>query len=300
MLPHRLPIWHAMKSLRFLLLLPCLFAQSLLAAAPELEIQWFHPDFPPYFILKGHYAGRGTADQIEAFLAREMPQYQHSQVQANLLRREAEIKLRKLACSSAVLKTPEREQSMLFSASLISILPNGLTILRSQEAQMQPFINARGELRLAQWLLSAQYKLSAAAGRSFGPQIDAMLQPQSHARQVERFKASDTFASGLLQMMNRQGVDGVLGYAVELSWTVRRLGLSPEAFRFLPIEGATQLLPSYFGCSKSPQAAAVIEQVNALIDSGALQEVARRAYVEWLPADAAEHFESLRKAESRR
>jgi len=92
-------------------------------------------------------------------------------------------------------------------------------------------------------------------------------------------------------------VDGLLGYAVELTWTVKRLGLPPETFRFLPVEGATQLLPAYFGCSKSPEATEVLERVDALIDSGALPEVARRAYVEWLPPEAAEHFEMQRKSE---
>lgn len=274
-----------------------MLAQTAQAAPVQPEISWIHPDFPPYFIHNGPYAGQGTADRIEAFLARELPRFKHSQLRANLVRRDLEIKSDKLACSSAMLKTPAREQTMLFSNAYTSILPNGVIILRSKEARMLPYINARGELRLSQWLASAQYRLSAAAGRSFGPQIDAMLETDNQARHVFRFKSSDSFATGLLQMQNQQDVDGVLGYAVELSWTARRLGLQADAFKFLPIEGATRLQPSYIGCSKSPEAAEVLKHVNALIESGKLPELAKRAYVEWLPADAAGLFEILYKTE---
>jgi hypothetical protein len=37
--------------------------------------------------------------------------------------------------------------------------------------------------------------------------------------------------------------------------------------------------------------------VKALIDSGKLPELAKRAYLEWLPADAAAFFEILYKTE---
>lgn len=269
------------------------------ALAEEPVVHWFHPDFPPYFIQYGPLKDKGSADQIEAFLRQELGGYRHLQVKANAARRQEEFKSRTLACTSAVLRSPEREAYMVFSEAFTEILPNGLVSLRRRQAELEPFLNAAGELDLAALLAARSFHLSVAAGRSFGPAIDQVLASAQARGQLSVSNASDMFASGMLQLQHDQKVGGVLGYALELSWAVRRFDLPYEDFRFTPIAGAGGLSPAYLGCSRSAEGERLVARVNALIRSGRLREVATRAYMEWLPPDARHYYERLLKAGAR-
>lgn len=286
--------------MRFLYALLCPLCLSLtagpLAAAPPIkQIVWFHSDFPPIFILSGPFKGRGTADRREEFLMRQIPSFSHTKVTANVARMQEEMKNQNNICSSSLLKTPEREKNFIFSDALTEILPNGLVTLSSNRTVLEPFLNDRGELRLAELIASEKFRIAVAAGRSYGQTIDASLLAGVGSGKVVPFNASDIFASGLLQVSNNQGADAVMGYAIELSWAILRFHQDSGRFWFIPVEGETALTPVHVACSRSPLGAELIAQVNALIHLGNAQEAAARAYIEWLPADIAQYYERARK-----
>ena len=90
--------------------------------------------------------------------------------------------------------------------------------------------------------------------------------------------------------------NATFGYAVELYWTTRRLNLNVAEYWFVPIEGATQLVFSRVGCSRSPQGEAAIARINQLIRSGQVAKVFEKAYLEWLPPDLRGYYLQMRKA----
>ena len=253
------------------------------AARAAGSIVWFHSDFPPLSIVSGPDKGRGAADQWGAFLQQQLPEFQHELITANTVRLQEEMKHRDNACNYAFLKTAEREKLFLFSEPLASIQPNGLITLRSREQELAPFLNDHGELRLAGVGIHTERK--ELAGHESGKLV--------------AFTASDLFSSGLLQMLNKKGVDALPGYAIELSWAAQRFNLPPERFWFLPVEGQAELLPVHVACSRSPVGEQIIAQINELIRAGKLHEVASQAYRDWLPADVARYYDRQRKPTGR-
>ncbi len=248
-------------------------------------MRWFHSDFPPYFIQSGPYKGQGTGDQVETFIMQALPGFEHRVSSANTARRQEAIRNGMLVCSSAILRTPQREQYMVFSEAYAHILSNGVTTLRSRREALEPFLNARGEVRLAALLESKDFVLTAASGRSYGALVDAALEAGEARGKVRRFASPDIFASGLMELRNNTNTHGLLGYAIELNWNLMRFGLPDREFTFLPIEGEAALVPAHVGCTRTAEGERVIAAVNGLIRAGSLPEVARRTYAAWLPED---------------
>ena len=175
------------------------------------------------------------------------------------------------------------------------LLPVGLVTRADRKADFAPFLNKNGELRLSEFIRSQRFKVAVAAKRSYGPVIDAALQPGKEAGTVIPYSSADIFASGLMQLGPRGQADATFGYAVELYWTAQRMNLSINEYWFVPIEGATQLVYSRVGCSRSPQGEAAIAHINKLVRSGQVAKVFEKAYLEWLPPDLRGYYLQLRK-----
>ncbi|WP_018606746.1 TIGR02285 family protein [Uliginosibacterium gangwonense] len=270
-----------------------LFTLPLFAWAAD-TIVWYHSDFPPISILSGPDKQTGAADQWEAYIRSRMPQFQHDLAEANTLRTLEEIKHRDNVCNPAMIKTPTREKNALFSDRIIDLLPNGLITLQSRLASIRPYMNENGELRLSELLASHKFRVGVASGRSFGTTIDSLLQAENARSFVVPFAASDIFLSGFTRMANRQSMDAVIGYAVELSFAARRIGRDPSQYVFLPIAEDTSLLAGHISCSRSPLGEKAIAQINEIIRTGGA-EAALKAYRAWLPPEIRSYYDDQRK-----
>lgn len=270
---------------------------SVVFAADALpELRWYRFDYPPAVILSGPHKGQGYGDVRDAYLVQELTEYNHKLVTSNIARLFEEMRTHGNICNSSLLKSKEREPYVLFSEPVAELLPIGLVTLTSRKAEFAPFLNKRGELRLSEFIRSKKFKVAIAADRSYGPAIDSALLPGKKTGVVKPYFKGDVFASGLLQLDLRGHTDATLGYAVELNWTARRLNRNIGEYWFVPIEGATQLIHSHVGCSRSPQGEAVIAHINKLIRSGQSAKVFEKAYLEWLPPDLHGYYLQLRRA----
>lgn len=272
-----------------------LFTSAAFAAEPLPELLWYRFDYPPAFIMSGQYKGRGYGDVRDAYLMREMTEFNHKIAVSNIVRLFEDMQARGNVCNSSLLKTPERESFVLFSEPVAELLPVGLVTRASRKAEFAPFLNKRGELHLSEFIRSQKFKVAVAAKRSYGPVIDSALQPGKETGSVTSYSSADIFASGLMQLDQRGRADATFGYAVELYWTTRRLNLNVDEYWFVPIEGATQLVLSRVGCSRSPQGEAAIAHINKLIRSGQVAKVFEKTYLEWLPPDLRGYYLQMRK-----
>ena len=269
-----------------------LLARSAVAAPVPPELTWFDVDLAPLLIVSGERASMGAADRWGRDLKTLLTDFTHSRRVGNVARLLEEAKQRDNICSQVMIRSPEREQILVFSAPIVWIMPNGVSFLRERDAAIEPFLNAQGELRLEQFLARPGVRVAAAKGRAYGGRIDTALVAGEEAGAVKRFSNSDLFASGLLQVQN--GADGVVGYAIELKWAAQRLKIDPERFHFVPVEGETALIPMHVACSRGPLGERVINRVNELIAAGQITELATAAYREWLPPDVARHYDRQR------
>lgn len=257
-------------------------------------IFWYHSDFPPLSILYGPDKHTGAADQWNSYIRSRMPQFKHELVEANTARTIEELKRKDNACNSAMIKTPAREKFALFSEPIIELLPNGLITLQTRLGELSPYLNENGEVRLTKLLASHKFRIGVASGRSFGNTIDGLLQADSARSTVVPFAAPDIFLSGFTRMANKQSIDAVIGYAVELSFAARRIGRDPGQFVFLPIAENNSLTVGHIACSKSLLGEKAIAQINDIIRTGGA-ETALKAYRAWLPPEIRNYYDDQRK-----
>lgn len=272
-----------------------LLTNIVFAQEPLPEVLWYRFDYPPAFISTGPDKDRGYGDVRDAYLMRELTEYRHKIVVSNVARLFEDMRVQGNICNSALLKNPEREKYVVFSEPVAELLPAGIVTLASRKADFASFLNKRGELRLPEFIQSQRFRIAVAASRSYGPAVDQALQAGKRIGVVRPYSSSDIFASGLMKLDRRGQADATLGYAVELYWAARRMNLSVDEYWFVPIEGATQLIYSRVGCSRSPQGLAVVDRINKLIRSGEVDKVFEKSYLAWLPPDLRRYYLQVRK-----
>ena len=268
------------------------------SAVAQDTIVWFHTDFPPMSIIQGSDAGTGASDKWGRYLMEHLPEFRHEKLISNVARQHEEMKHRDNACFRSFIKTPEREKYLVFSEQIVDVLPNGLVTLSSRKAELEPFMNQKGELRLAELLADGRYKIGVASGRSFGPKIDSVVGSLKGGANIVPFASGDIFYTGLVYLSKRGTVDGLLGYAIELEYGLGRLKEDPSLFTFLPIAEDTSLVPVYISCSKSPMGEKIISRINQVIRSGGFA-YATTVYRAWLPSETRDYYDRLRKEKPR-
>ncbi len=104
------------------------------AQAGEKKIIWYQSDFPPYVILKGQAREKGIQNQINEYLIKRLPEYEHTYDVANYSRILENLKNERHGVAGPVFKTPEREKYLFYSeiASFLA-LPNGFIINRADK-----------------------------------------------------------------------------------------------------------------------------------------------------------------------
>jgi uncharacterized protein (TIGR02285 family) len=156
------------------------------AAEHEAEpktIEWYMIDQPPVQILNGALRGKGYTDKIRWRLIAKLPEYRHVLRIANVQRILADIKSKPNVCNPAFMRTPKREQFMVFSTPLHAQFPNGAAVLKSRRSEFLPFVTADGSLAVEKLIDESQGRIAVQSGRSYGVVLDGMAEK---ARQNNR------------------------------------------------------------------------------------------------------------------
>lgn len=222
------------------------------------DVAWLYPDFPPYTITSGQNAGQGSADVVMKLLINEIPGYRYETMVASPLRVMHEMRNGRQVCTPDLLKTPEREKFVVFSS--LPSLPPGLLTLTIRKGEL-PQIDSSTSISLAQVLKHRQFTVGAASGRSFGVEIDRLL--QQHPSNLT-YRAGNDINRGLLEMLVRHRIDGVLGYAREAGYLRHQMGLQDKLIT-LPIREKSRQMMGYVGCSKTAWGRGYIQKVDAVL-----------------------------------
>lgn len=240
-----------------------IFCPAKLLASETLA--WCSPDFSPYFIKKGELKHKGINDLIIKDLQTRLPQYQHRYLKANPSRIIAELtEGRKLLCS-ALLKTPEREQKMLFSdMPLFLVHPNHLVILKSQHARFDPYIQGNGAIDLNQ-LLASELILGVATKRVYSGVIDKFVMDYASNNDVVKTSNSNVYQS-LLNMLQRKRIDFTFGYPIETSFVSAKLNME-DLFEVIPVVNMQSLYPVYITTPDTLWGKEILTSVEAVYNN---------------------------------
>ncbi|XVJ70793.1 MAG: TIGR02285 family protein [Rhizobacter sp.] len=263
------------------------------AVDPAREtIKWYSTHFPPYVNLSGQDQGHGAFQLVMKTLVKNLPQYQHRSVEASLPRVIESIKTTPDGCTVMLLRTKEREALMDFSARAHThVLPNGMVTLRRKMDALRPHINERGEIRLDELLGSKKFKLALAQDRSWGEGIDPIV--RKHAANLISISSTEVFASRLLKLTNQNEFDAIIGYAIELKYTVNELKLNQADYVVLPIAESSNLLPVSVSCSYSTQGKAILSAIDRLLSESLIVKQMDDFYRGLLDEETLRYYDKL-------
>lgn len=263
--------------IRWLLVCTSLGSWSLPARAED-TLTWLLRDLPPMTIFAGPQKNQGALDQLLPLLRERLPGYRHQVMHVNRARGIQMLRAQSLTCDPSLLWTPERAQYVVFSAQAFVTVSNGVTIQRSQQAAMAPYIVA-GQFDLQAFLNAHKARIGATAERSYGPAVDAQLKHADPHTLVLHY-GNDALGS-LLQMQRLGRLEAVLGYPPEIRYHAQQQGIAAQDLLFLPIKGSAPYQRTHIGCSNTPQGRQAIQRIDQALGEIPLEQV-QQSYASWL------------------
>lgn len=254
------------------------------SAADEdnMQIYWYHADFPPGFIKSGPLQGQGYENYLEGLLRDNLDEYQHHYTEANYGRILSQIKQGQ-SCCVALRKTKAREAFVVYSEPTMAALANGVFVPAERIEEYRPYIDDTGSISLTALTANTDLVMGVAKGRSYGKKADDIISQLSPSQLFVR-SGEDVFA-GLLQMASKhRSIDYLLGFPHELMWLKHQAKVESE-FTFIPIQEMPAYTLSYVGCSRGEWGDRVIERINKVLALGLDPEYKRR-YQAFLPDEA--------------
>ena len=269
-----------MTFLLALLWLPNAFSE------PKETLFWLLRDLPPLSIFEGEQKGQGVIDLLMPQLIASLPEYQQQIVRVNRARGMQMLREPTFVCDPSLIMNKEREQWVTFSITSFRVLSNGLVIRRADHEHLTPFVR-EGKVDLRALLASGQEKVGVVAERSYGQQVDNLLHA-APADSVNAHHGNDALGS-LLQMQRLGRLEAVLGYWPEIRYHAMQQGIAADDLSFYPIKGTAPYQRTHIGCSDTPQGREVMEQINQVLLSIALEQV-QQSYAAWLDPAMREHY----------
>ncbi|MFZ6873716.1 TIGR02285 family protein [Undibacterium sp. Di27W] len=261
-----------------------LFASGMMQGANE--ISWYVYHLPPLYIQEGPGKGEGIVDlALQRQLIPGLPAYQHKFINVPLKRLELMLRDEDNACALGLFKNAEREKTMIFSQPFFAQLPPGAMIPRTQIAQLRPYLVAGDKLSLSKLLEDEVLTVGAQSGRSYGANIDELLQAHKGKKNIYLNSAPNA-AKSLLQMNALGRVNLVLGYPYEANFLNSRDNADYIDLKFYPLQEQPAYLLGYAACSKSAFGEQAIEQINTVLARREVLEAIALLYESWLPEDA--------------
>ena len=257
-----------------------------LSANAEETLTWLLRDLPPLTIFEGPKKGQGALDQLLPILIERLPEYRHQVLHVNRARGMQMLREPRLTCDPSLLWTAERATYMVFSDQAFVVASNGITIRRSQQADVAPFI-VDGQFDLQAFLEAHKARIGVTAERSYGPVIDAQLK-HADAHSLALHYGNDALGS-LLQMQRLARLEAVLGYWPEIRYHALQQGIAAEDLSFYPIKGSAPYQHTHIGCADTPQGRQAIERINQVLRD-IPQEQVQQSYASWLDPIMRAHY----------
>jgi uncharacterized protein (TIGR02285 family) len=238
------------------------------------EVVWMHADFPPLRIIDGPYVGQGFSDMIHELMARELSDFRHVVVTANLSRTLNWMENGRNVLAVGIIPNPQRDRVMQYSVPCVLVPPVSLVV----RAGEQESLGRGGHVSLRDFL--ARKRLGVAADRSYGPELDSVLLSSPDLSRVVVSKGSNLFES-LLEMLLLGRVDGVLAYPFEAVYGARMKN-KEDLISIAPLRESMVPLQGRIAAPRTAWGTAMIERVNGVLLEQRGTPEYRQAFERWL------------------
>jgi len=255
-----------------------IMAPAMLSAGES--ITWVEADFPPVWILKGPDKGNGILDGLISIYEKNLPDYEHHHVTANITRILSMMKEGQNVCHAGILKSPDRENFVYFS------IPNCITNLHGivvKKSRINALFGNNKSVSLESLLKNTNLKPGVSKSNSYGATIDKLLEKYKEKSAI-LFRSGQDNHMGLLRMLKEERIDYMIGYPWEITYIESRMDLHDE-IAVVDIEelDGQQWIVSYVGCTKNEWGRQVIEKLDAVLTRVRASDEYLFHALKWLP-----------------
>lgn len=253
------------------------------------SIAWYNQNFPPVWILDGPDQGNGIVDSIISLYERNLPEYEHTRITANISRLTSMMKTGENICHAAMIKSEEREAFAYFS------IPNGITQLHTivvKKSRLETLFDNSMSVSLDDLLKNTQLILGVDKNSSYGPIINKLLNVHKEKNNI-LFRSGPDHYKGLIKMLKQERIDYMVGYPWEISYLANQMSMD-EDFAFVDMKELEnhQWITTNVGCTKNEWGRQVIERLNAVLLRIRPTDEYFFHLVKWLPEDIRQEIKS--------
>lgn len=243
------------------------------AQAPHpSQIQLQHPTQPAVIWLSSYFApvnvpvegkpGNGIADKVTEYIVANWPEARHQFVRANPGRIWQMIRQGEAMCSTAALRTPEREKQAYFRDVFYSPPPQ---LIIRPEALEQVRLNEQGQVDPAELMNNPDLRGLLVRQRAYGPAVDQVLRQVGNRLNVEQIAAPSN-GSGMLKMVSRGLADYMIEYDITLAYAMTRDPALGQ-LKVLPLKGAENFVVTGIACPRNAWGLATIRKIDAILST---------------------------------
>ena len=256
-----------------------IMATAAMLSAEEL-ITWGEENFPPIWILEGTDKGNGILDGLISIYEKNLPEYEHHHVTANMARILSMMEEGQNVCHAGILKSPDRENFVYFS------IPNCITNLHGivvKKSRINALLGNNKSVSLESLLKNTNLKLGVSKSNSYGATIDKLLEKYK-GKSTILFRSGQDNHVGLLRMLKEERIDYMIGYPWEITYIESRMDLKGEiaVVDIEELEGQQRIV-SYVGCTKNEWGRQVIEKLDAVLTRVRANDEYLFHAFKWLP-----------------
>lgn len=267
-----------------LLVLPEL-PSSVRAAGILPVVMWMHADAPPFHIVEGPYAGQGHSDMLHHLLGGSLREFKHVVITASLPRTFSWIRDGSHVLAVNLVATEERRRGALFSDPSLLCPPVCLVIRAGDEQRL----HVSRPVQLRQFI--REYRLCVAVGRSYGHEVDSLVNETSRGARLTRTCGSKLLENQL-EMLRLGRVDGLLAFPMEIAYFASLYG-QQNAYTVLPIREAMLPIVLRIAAPRTPWGADMISRINMILAAHRNDATYQAAFERWLPADYIPEYRSM-------
>jgi uncharacterized protein (TIGR02285 family) len=244
-------------------------------------ITWSVADYAPYVVLSGPNKGRGISDEIINLMKENIDVYDHKILTTNnVIRALNELRSGKNICTTPMLKTPERETFIHFSAVPSTISPAPGIVVKKKNVHN---LGKDKKPSLEKLLRNERLVLGITEGRSYTKGIDEVLNKFKGKKNIESRVGGDVY-KGLFLMLMADRVDYIIGTPLETIYIAEDQNMKDDIL-FIPVKEGREYFMGYVACAKTPWGMEAMRSINDVLLKQRPTARYRSLFERWMPKD---------------
>ncbi len=222
-------------------------------------IIWGHNCIPPLYSCEGDKV-TGIAADIENIIFENLKDYNHQRLSSNVERLMDNMKIQDiLFCNVAIAKNPEREKFACYSIPAAIVLPIHIFIRKEDYS----IFGGRGTVSLENILRNHKLKFGYPSARSFGAEIDSII--NAHSKQDNVYNSySSEVAEQPLNLLIDKRIDYTIGGYFAMKMAAQKQGVEDKIFS-IKIHEKQDYLVLYVVCPKNDWGKAMVSKINNIL-----------------------------------